>query len=83
MLDPHTAELVRQLGFDPSAIEALLSWGMILTVATLLAAVPTGIIAKRKGRSVGGWVVFALSLPIIPLLIIWMMPSRKVDQNQS
>jgi hypothetical protein len=79
MLDPQTTELVRQLGFDPSAIEALLSWGMILTVATLLAAVPTGIIAKRKGRSVGGWVVFALSLPIIPALIIWMLPSKNVE----
>ncbi len=79
MLDPQTTELVRQLGFDPSAIEALLSWAIYLTALTVLAAIPTGIIAKRKGRSIGGWVVFALSLPVVPLLIIWLLPSKKVE----
>ncbi len=34
-------------------------------------------VRKRKGRSVTGWVIFALSVPLLPLLIVWMLASKK------
>ena len=30
--------------------------------------------AKRKGRSVVGWVAFALTIPLVPLLLIAVLP---------
>ena len=74
MLDPETIALLKQLGYSTDSIEAALSGMLYLTVLTLAAAIPTGIVAKRKNRSVGGWVLFALSIPVIPLLLVWLLP---------
>ena len=73
MLDPQTTDLLRQFGYDPASVESMLSWGIFLTIGAVIAAIPTGMIAKRKGRSVTGWVIFALSVPVLPLLIVWML----------
>lgn len=77
MLDPQISAQLVQLGFDPKTIEALVSWALYLTIIAVVAAIPTGIIAKRKGRSVTWWVIFALSVPVLPLLIVWLLPNEK------
>ena len=79
MLDAHTAELLRQIGYDPALIETMLSASLWLGLATVLAAIPTGIVAKRRGRSVSGWVIFALSLPLIPLLLVYLLSDHKAN----
>jgi hypothetical protein len=77
MLDPQLAELLRQLGYDPATVESMLKWAIYLTIASVVAAIPTGVIARRMGRSVSGWVIFALCVPLLPLAIVWLLPSRK------
>jgi hypothetical protein len=57
-------------------IDGLVSGTVALTVVTLLAAIPTGMIAKRKGRSRGLWLLFALSVPLLPLLLVWLLPAK-------
>jgi hypothetical protein len=79
MLDPQTSALLVELGYDPVAIEALVSGAIYLTIVTVVAAIPTGLIARRKGRSVTGWVIFALSVPLLPLLIVWLLSSKKTE----
>jgi hypothetical protein len=77
MLDPQVTALLVQFGYDPKTIEAMLSWALYLTIVAVIAAIPTGVIAKRKGRSVTWWVIFALSVPVLPLLIVWFLPAEK------
>ena len=77
MLDPQIAALLTELGYDPATVESLIKWSFYLTVATVVAAIPTGMIARRRGRSVAGWVVFALCVPVLPLLLVWLLPRRK------
>lgn len=77
MLDPQVTALLAQFGYDPKTVEALIEGALYLTIVAVVAAIPTGVIAKRKGRSVTWWVIFALSLPVLPLLIIWMLPNEK------
>ena len=77
MLDPQTSALLAQFGYDPATIESILAWAVYLSIVAAIAAIPTGMIARRKGRSVAGWVVFALCIPILPLLVVWRMPGRK------
>jgi RsiW-degrading membrane proteinase PrsW (M82 family) len=79
MLDPQTMALLRQLGFDAADIESLLAGATILTVLMLVTAIPTAIIAKRKNRSRGLWVLFALSIPVLPLLLVWLLPARPAE----
>jgi len=79
MLDLQTSALLVQLGYDPVAIEAVISDVVYLTIVAVVAAVPTGLIAKRKGRSVSGWVILALSVPLLPLLIVWLVSSSKTE----
>ena len=74
MLDPNTTALLNQLGYDAGSIESLMSGAILFTVATLLAAIPTAMIARRKNRSRTLWLLFALSLPLVPLLLIWLLP---------
>ena len=74
MLDPNTTTLLNQLGFDAGSIESLMSGAIFFTVVTLVAAIPTGMIAKRKGRSTTLWLLFALSIPVVPLLLVWLLP---------
>jgi hypothetical protein len=74
MLDPDTAALLNQLGYDAGFIESLLSSAIWLTVVALVTAVPTGIIAERKGRSRTLWFLLALSIPLLPLLLVWLLP---------
>ncbi len=75
MLDPNTTALLNQLGFDANLVETLLSSAIWLTVLALVTAIPTGIIAKRKGRSRTLWLLFALAIPVVPLLLIWLLPA--------
>lgn len=74
MLDPNTTALLSQLGFDAGAMESLMVSAIWITVVTLMTAIPTGIIARRKNRSRMLWLLFALSIPVIPLLLIWLLP---------
>ncbi len=75
ILDPNTTALLNQLGFDASLVETLLSSAIWLTVLSVLTAIPTGIIAKRKGRSITLWLLYALLIPVAPLLLIWLLPA--------
>lgn len=74
MLDPNTAVLLSQLGIDPHTAEAVLEAAFALTVLTIAAAIPTVWLARRRGRSVAGWLLFALCLPLLPLLLLWWLP---------
>jgi hypothetical protein len=80
VLDPHTTALLNQLGFDSGTIEAVLSGAMVFTLVTLAAAIPTVMIARRKNRSRTLWLLFALSIPVIPLLLIWLLPAVAPDK---
>jgi hypothetical protein len=42
----------------------------------VVAAIPTVILARRKGRSAVAWLLLALSIPIVPLLLVWLLPKR-------
>lgn len=74
MLDPNTLALLDQFGIDAGAIEAAVSALAIITALTLATAVPTVIVARQKGRSVAGWLFLALSIPVLPLLLVWLLP---------
>lgn len=74
MLDPNTTALLNQLGYDAATIESMLSWAIGLTIVGVLAAIPTVVIARRKGRSRVLWLILALSIPVVPLLVIWLLP---------
>lgn len=76
MLDPNTAALLSQLGVPPASVEAALAGVLWLTVAAIAAAIPTAVIARRKNRSVAGWLILALSIPVLPLLLVWLLPQR-------
>jgi RsiW-degrading membrane proteinase PrsW (M82 family) len=80
VLDPQTTALLSQLGVDAGLMESLMSGAIAFTVVTLIAAVPTGIIAKQKGRSTTLWLIFALSIPVIPLLLVWLLPAVGPDK---
>ncbi len=76
MLDPNTLALLDQFGIGADAIEAAVSALAIITGLTLATAVPTVIVARQKGRSVAGWLFLALSIPVLPLLLVWLLPKR-------
>jgi len=77
MLDPQLSAMLGELGIDPATAEAVATGAIYLTIASVVAAIPTGIIARRKGRSVSGWVIFALCVPLLPWAIVWLLPGRK------
>lgn len=74
MLESNTIALLNQLGYDASSIESLMAGAMVFTVATLLAAIPTAMIARRKNRSRTLWLLFALAIPVVPLLLVCLLP---------
>lgn len=74
MLDANTAAQLNQLGISAETIESALSGLIVLTLLSVVAAIPTAILAKRKGRSVAGWLILALTIPVVPLLLIWLLP---------
>jgi hypothetical protein len=80
VLDANTIALLNQLGVDAADIESLLWSALLLTGLTIVTAIPTAIIARRKGRSRGLWLLFALSIPVVPLLLIWLLPSVPADR---
>ena len=45
-----------------------MSGALLFKVATLLAAIPTAMIARRKDRSRALWLLFALALPLVRLV---------------
>ena len=47
MLDPQLSALLIEFGYDPKTIEAMLSGAIYLTIISVVAAVPTGLFAKR------------------------------------
>jgi len=75
VLDPQVAALLSQLGIDAAFLDALVSGAIILTVVTLVAAIPTVMIAKRKHRVGSLWLLLALSIPVLPLLLVWLLPA--------
>ena len=75
MLDPNTLALLDHLGISAATVESALASLAIFTILTLVTAIPTVILAKRKGRSVAGWLLLALSLPVLPLLLVWLLPT--------
>ena len=77
MLDPQLTALLAQFGADSATMQALIRWTVYLTIASVVAAIPTGLIAKRRGRSVSGWVIFALLVPVLPLVIVWLLPAKR------
>ncbi|HLX79756.1 MAG TPA: hypothetical protein VKS43_04145 [Burkholderiales bacterium] len=77
MIDQQLSALLGDLGVDPATVEAVATGAIYLTIVSVVAAIPTGIVARRKGRSVSGWVIFALCVPLLPWLIVWLLPSRK------
>ena len=81
MLDPQIYSLLAELGFKPATVDAMMSGLIYLTLATVLAAIPTGIIAARKGRSAARWVVFALCIPALPLLLVAVL--QKIKKGSS
>lgn len=74
MLDANAVAQLNQLGISAETIESALSGLIVLTVLSVVAAIPTAILAKRKGRSVAGWLILALTIPVVPLLLIWLLP---------
>ncbi len=82
MLDPQAIALLGQLGVDAADFESLLASAAILSVVALVMVIPTGIIAKRKNRSRSLWVLFALSIPLIPLLLIMLLPAVPTDRSK-
>jgi hypothetical protein len=55
--------------------------GRKLAGGVLVTAIPTGIIARRKNRSRGLWLLFALSIPVLPLLLVWLLPALPSRQS--
>jgi hypothetical protein len=74
MLDPNTLALLDQLGVGADTVESALSTLAIITALTLATALPTAMVARYKGRSVTGWLFLALSIPVVPLLLVWLLP---------
>lgn len=82
MLDANTLALLGQFGFSAEAAEAAASYLLVLTALTVITALPTAFVARRKGRSVVFWLILALSIPILPLVVVWLLPSaKKSDGN--
>lgn len=81
MLDQQTIALLNQLGFDAARIESLFSGVLLVSVLALIAAVPTAIIAKRKRRSRPLWLLFALTIPFLPLLLIYLLPALPAKEE--
>jgi len=77
VLDPNTIALLGQFGISPEQAATAMGNLIMLTLLTVAAAIPTGILAKRKGRSVALWLIFALSIPLLPLLLVWLLPAVK------
>ncbi len=82
MIDPNTIALLNQLGVDTSTIESLVTSAMLFTVLALVTAIPTGMIAVRKRRSRTLWLLFALSIPVLPLLLVWLLPAAPGTEKQ-
>jgi len=74
MLDPNTLALLDQIGLSADTVEAALASMAFLTVLTVVAAIPTAIVAKNKGRSGPAWLFLGLSIPVLPLLLVWLLP---------
>ena len=73
-LDPNTTALLKQLGYDNATIETLASSLFILAVPAVVVLIATAVIARRKGRSAGLLLLFALSIPVLPMILVWLLP---------
>lgn len=70
----NTVAYLIQSGFMASVMDAATSWLIFLIALTIAAAISTCFLAKSKGRSVIWWVTFALAIPVVPLVIVWLLP---------
>lgn len=77
MIDANTAAVLAQFGVDAAMLEYLLPLAAGITVLTLVTVIPTGVVASSKGRSRAFWMMLALSFPVLPLLVVWLLPSVK------
>jgi hypothetical protein len=75
LLESQLIELLGQLGINGGDLGPLMSSALLLTILEVITAIPTGRIAKRKGRSMILWVFLALTIPLLPLLFIWILPA--------
>jgi RsiW-degrading membrane proteinase PrsW (M82 family) len=73
-LDPNTIALLKQLGYDNATIETLASSLFILAIPAVVVLIATAVIARRKGRSWGLWLLFGLSIPVLPLILVCLLP---------
>ena len=76
MLDPTTLAALNQLGITAEMVDTATSTVIWLTLVTVATAIPTAVIARRKGRSAAAWIVLALSIPLLPLLLVWWLPKK-------
>ena len=76
MNDQSLSTLLASFGLSPEMVESGLTAMVWITVITVVATIPTAILARQRGRSVALWVVFALSIPVIPLLLVCLLPDR-------
>jgi hypothetical protein len=81
MLDANTIALLNQLGISTEAIDAAMTGMAVLTVLAIVAAIPTAMLAKRKGRSVAWWTIFALTIPLLPLVVVWLLPRTSASRD--
>jgi len=79
MLDSNTVALLNQFGIPADTFEVAVVGVLWLTVVMIVTAIPTAIVAKRKERSVVGWVILALTIPVLPLIFVWLLPKRVVE----
>lgn len=81
--DPVVAANLNRLGIDAGLIESIFWWATVLTVVAVVLAVPTWWLARRKQRSVAGWVLAELTIPVLPLLVLWFQPAIQVAKTNS
>ncbi len=81
MLSPEIAAILTRFGISAESLDTAIGSLFYITVITLLTSVATWLVAKRKHRSVILWVSLALSVPVLPLLILWFLPDVTPDQK--
>ena len=53
----------------------------IVLLVMIIGATISGTVASAKERSIGGWVVFGMFFPLIAIVAIFCVPSRKELAN--
>jgi hypothetical protein len=53
----------------------------IILLFMIIGATISGVVASAKERSVGGWVLFGMFFPVIAIVAILCLPSRRELAN--